>query len=178
MIGTHRKSMRLLALGLCLSAGLASAHQGASGIVKERMDAMKAMGAAMKAMAPMAQGNAPVQPRAVAELAALLRENGGAALVAQFPEGSIDHPSEARETIWDDPERFAALADSLTVLADELDRLAGLSDIPVTRTMATLPAPAELANSRGQMANASLGDLFVQIGRSCIACHEDFRIKK
>ncbi len=56
--------MKLLNITTCLVAGLSGAavlaHSGATGIVKERMEGMMAMGDAVEAVTPMMRGEGPV----------------------------------------------------------------------------------------------------------------------
>ena len=96
----------VLALGV-LVAGDATAHLGAVGVVKERMDLMEALGRASKALAAMAKGEAPFDPEAAAAHARTVRE-AAPRIIGLFPEGSAGEPSEALPTIWTDPGRLRA----------------------------------------------------------------------
>jgi cytochrome c556 len=137
-----------------LSGAAAFAHGGATGIVKERMEAMKALGASGKALAAMARNEAPFDPEAAAAHADVMAAHGGDSMTALFPEGSLKDPSEALPEIWDEWERFTALADLLQDNAAALKAAARTGDIDVFR-------PA-----------------FAKVAGTCGACHEDFREKK
>lgn len=111
------------ALALTLIAGAALSHQGATGIVLERMEAMTALSDAMKIAVPMARGetahDGPALAAAAAEMAEIARQIPG-----HFPEGSGGHPSEAAPSIWETPAAFEALAGDLARSAEALARMA------------------------------------------------------
>ena len=139
---------RLLALAPALIGASALAHAGATGIVMERMEGMSALGKAMKALSAEAKAAAP-DPGVVAEAAAVLKAEAGETMLARFPEGSLQPASEALPVIWEDWDRFAALANELEVRAEALVSGDG-------------PLPAR----------------FKAVTETCTACHEDFRQKK
>ncbi|MEK9722941.1 MAG: hypothetical protein VW405_05580 [Rhodospirillaceae bacterium] len=62
----------LVALAAALPAG-APAHEGATGVVKERMELMEDLGRALKALAPMVKGQAPFDAARVKAYARLIR---------------------------------------------------------------------------------------------------------
>ena len=124
----------------------ARAHSEASGIVKERMDAMKTMGKAIKTLAKMISGETAYDPATARELATDIGRHGGDAMTRLFPNGSLQHPTEALPVIWTDWNRFSALA------ADVSER-AGL--------LAQSETPDKAALKR--------------LADTCSACHRDFR---
>lgn len=135
---------------------IALAHTGASGIVKERMDAMKLMGAAMKAAAG-ALASGPAYDAAIIEASAKVLGNHAAKMVSLFPDTAMSRGSKASEAapaIWEKQDEFLALA---TKLSDESSKL------------------AETADSGDQSAVKAQ---FQVVGGVCKACHEQFRIKK
>ncbi|WP_421880422.1 c-type cytochrome [Pacificispira sp.] len=103
-----------------LAGGTAFAHSGATGVVKERMDAMMSMGKSMKAVAAMMRGEVAYDADAVREAAALIKQHSGDAMTELFPEGSTGHPSEAKPEIWSKWDEFSDLAGRLAVYADGL----------------------------------------------------------
>lgn len=144
---------------LCL-AGLAplgaSAHEGATGIVKDRMEHMKSVKAAMKVLGPIFKGEAPYDAVIVREHAKRLSAKGGAAMTRLFPEGSIHGPSEALPAIWTDWDRFVASARELEVSA------------------------ARLAETAANPQDGSASDpakAFSRVVGTCRGCHDDFRKK-
>ena len=127
------------------------AHSGAMGIVKERMDAMEEVGKAMKAMAKMIKGEAEFDTAEIARNSKIIHDRSGPALTKLFPADSLQKPSEATPAIWDQWPRFEELSDDLMTHAD----------------MLSVAASKEAAKAA-----------FGQLGSTCKACHESFRIKK
>ena len=101
---------------LLLAGFLLAAHGGATGIVKQRMDAMVDIGRAMKTIRDAIRRS---EPDAVRDAAA--RVAGHAAEIPKlFPDGSFHHPSEALPAISADRAAFNALAAKLALAAGEL----------------------------------------------------------
>jgi len=113
----------LIAAGLmaATAATAALAHSGATGIVKERMDGMSAMGDVVKNIAAMMRGDKPYDAAAVRDGATVIASHSGEAMTRLFPEDSGGKPSEARPEIWSDWDTFSNLADRLAVLAEALE---------------------------------------------------------
>lgn len=81
-----------LALVASITAGVALAHGGATGIVKERMDGMAAMQKAVKAVTPIMRGQAQYDADAVRSFAAAVEIHSGQAMTKLFPEGTGGKP--------------------------------------------------------------------------------------
>ena len=139
-----------IALAAVLVAGAALAHKEATGIIAERMAAMKNMGNELKAVGDMLVGNAPFDAAAVVQHAAALHENCHRTTTL-FPPGSIDHHSRALPAIWEKPDAFQ----------EAMQRLHSATEAFVTT--ASVGDRAMLAAS------------FEQIGKICSGCHEAFR---
>jgi len=139
------------ALTLSTFTGLAFAHSGATGVVRERMDLMEDIADSMKQVGAMVRGKAAFDAEAVRAAADRVADHAGR-MTDMFPQGSAGGASEALPAIWEDWDGF-------TDLAGELETKAGaLSDV------------AE--NAQG------VDDIrahFAEMGRTCAACHEDFR---
>ncbi len=149
----RKRRMGILAAVLLLAAGSATdAHQAAQGVVRERMEEMKAMARSMKAIGAMTRGAAPFDAAAATAAAALARRAGG--IVALFPEGSLGGVSEAGRAIWRDPDGFRAEADALIAAAHALETSLRAGDRP----------GADRA--------------FRTVARSCSACHRDYRVAR
>lgn len=148
----------LLAIPLTCVAVTALAHGGATGIVKERMDQMGSVSKAMKSIGAMMKGAEPYDAERVRMLAAGIGQMGGDRLTGLFPEGSMDAPTEARAEIWTDWERFQQQATEMETVANALADQAG--------------QPRSKADPQSPDA------LFLALGATCKACHQDFRIKK
>jgi len=144
--------MALLTLGVW-PQGVSIAHEGATGVVKERMEAMKTMEERMKAMAAMLKGerqwNLPYVETSARQIAKHAND-----LPRLFPTGSDGHPSEALPSIWQEKQRFEQLAQELSGKAM---KLAALSK---TKKQVELIPP------------------FSAVAKTCKACHGDFRKKK
>ncbi|WP_421868019.1 c-type cytochrome [Motiliproteus sp.] len=141
--------------GLLLSGSLAvQAHQGATGIVKERMDSMKAMGDAMKAMSAIVKGKQPFELETFSRGSATILEHNQH-LLMMFPEGSATGKSEALPKIWQQWPKFEQQAETSR---GEAQRLADLA--------------AQEADFK------ALRKQFVLLGKSCKGCHTDFRKPK
>lgn len=147
--------MRVIAVSAAplVLAGAVLAHSGATGVVKERMDAMSSMADSMKVIVPMMRGQTTYESAAFAQAAQDISDQAGQSLVDMFPAGSLMAPSEASEVIWSDFDRFAGLALTLEDQAEALALAALASDSPPT---------AE----------------FGEMARTCGACHQDFRIEQ
>ena len=140
-----------LALAVLPLGGLALAHSGATGLVKERMDAMKDIAARMKQIGAMMKGEQAYSADAAASAAAIIVEHA-ARMPSLFPDGSNDHPSEALAVIWSDWDRFTDSAEELTITATTLrDTAAGATSVEEIRLQ------------------------FAAVGKTCSGCHEGFR---
>ena len=152
-------STRIQILGLCLCGWIALAvgaiaHTGATGIVKERMEAMKSIAAAMKGMANADWSDVPAARNRVIENATDL-EKHAADIVRLFPADSIHGPSEAIPTIWERPDEFSKIAEELRQATVEL-----------------------VVNAKSAASKEDIQTQFEAIGATCKACHRDFRKKK
>ena len=150
------RSLRLptaLAIVIFLSATLVQAHMGAEGVLKERMEIMRTLADEMKAVALMLRGRSPFDAGRVAGAAKTISRHGGQ-FVSLFPQDSGGGVSEASPVIWRDTEGFRNSADSMVVAARRL----------------------ETAAARGD--RSAIGAAFRVLGKSCSACHRDYRVKK
>jgi len=109
----------LLVLGLDTARPMA--HMGAEGVVKQRMQAMKDMGQAMKDLAAMVRGQASYDADRVKANARTIAGHAGPSLLSLFPEGSNGPPSEALQSVWQDWQDFSRLAADLAEKAAALE---------------------------------------------------------
>jgi cytochrome c556 len=138
----------LAIVGALMTASI-SAHEHATGVVKDRMDAMERMARAMKAITRRIRDNREVElVKADARSIHALAES----MTSMFPPRSNQHPSEARESIWQNWSDFEAKAQALAI---ESDKLAN--------------AQAREAKSLGTQARA--------VSQVCGNCHERYRVK-
>ncbi len=153
-LGKHPRHNGLIAfIAICcavVAVAPAAAHKEATGIVKERMEMMSALGRTMKGLKAMARASIPVD---VAVLSRAVEEMRGhsARFPALFPAGSYASPSEALPVIEARRQEFEALF-------VQLDQRAVL-----LAALVEAPEPAALA------------EWFRATGRVCSACHKTFR---
>ena len=155
---TNRKITALCTMPMLLLSGLfifgeVSAHGGATGVVKERMELMKSMGDRMKKMGDMVKGKVAFDSASIAASAEEIKQ-AAPDINHLFPEGSIDKPSEALPRIWEDREKFDELTETM------IQEAAKLSDV------------ATAGDKRSIMIQ------FTKLGKTCSSCHTDFRKKQ
>ncbi|NVK17226.1 MAG: cytochrome c [Methylocystaceae bacterium] len=136
-----------------LSLSGAQAHDGATGVVKERMDLMKTIGKNTKMVAPIAMGSADMDLKAVEDGATAI-QNAAIMALEKFPEGSTSEHSEAKANIWTDWDKFSGLMKSLAADAGALAQLAKDDE------------------------DFELTDAFSKMANNCKNCHTEFRQKK
>jgi cytochrome c556 len=144
---------------IMLLVGLASvtnviAHGGATGVIKQRMDAMSDMAGAMKKMAPVVKGKSAFNRVLFIESGKLIAGHS-AMLPDLFPVGSIEGSSEALPAIWQQWDDFMSLSNRTKTNAEKLVNMAqdGAELRPLTKQ-------------------------FVKIAGDCKACHKNYRKKK
>jgi cytochrome c556 len=192
--------MKIWITAVAISAvGLAAlAHSGATGVMKERMDAMGEMGDAMKRLTPMMRGQTAYDPDVVRNAADTMIGHAGTQMTELFPEGSNGAPSEALDAIWEDWEEFAALAEALRTSAEGMklaanNGLAGPGDMPGGGMMGTgqtmmgggqgmmgtgqgmmRSAPGQMMTTE-MLAAMPVNAGFMAVTQTCSACHQKFR---
>ena len=143
------KNKILGAIALSSLGAAALAHNGATGVVMERMMGMSAMKTIMAELAPMMQGAVAYDDVAVQEAAFALQTHAGETMTGLFPQEDIPAASYAKPEIWSDWPRFEALSEELRLYAEGLDIAAvnGL-DVPVPISIAAAP-PDDMAAMPG-----------------------------
>ena len=148
------RSARVIPLALVVALLVlprVSAHEGATGMVKERMDGMEGMSKTMKTIGRYIEANRNLA--AIRHEATHVREI--AAHIPQwFPAGSTAKPTDALPTIWQRWSDFQARAAQLEQESAKL---------------------AEMAASGDPQAIAAQ---FRTVGRACSGCHVDYRQKR
>jgi cytochrome c556 len=173
----------------------ASGHTGATGVVKERMELMKSIGDATKAIAEMMKGAVAYDAAKVEDLAMTIERHAGEAMTEKFPKDSLDHPSEALPAIWSDWDRFSELSDQLAAYAGALQKAAD-NPRPIAGSSSMMQRGNMMTQGSGMMAqgggmmmggNGPSADhlatmppdaAFMHVTQTCSACHQDFRAKK
>lgn len=152
-IQTMRTSKILLLLLILTCSLPGGAREGATVVVKERMDYMKSIGNAAKDMGDIFKGRQPFDIEIIRRHTVLIAKESPR-LTEFFPEGSLLEPSEAKPEIWSKWERFKELADGMTRESRELEKIALSGD------------------------QAAIRSQFSRLARACKNCHKEFREKK
>ena len=177
------------AISASVIAMAAWAHGGATGGVKERMDGMGVMKKAIKVLTPMMQGQSAYDADVVRSEAARIGNHAGEALIHLFPEGSGGAPSEAKETVWQNWQDFAVLAEQLRVTADGLATAAdnGLMVAGTSGQGGSMMGGSNLMGDGAMMGGSPImtdfaempaDGVFTVMGQVCAACHTRFRAEK
>jgi len=135
----------------------AYAHEGATGVVKQRMDSMSEMGDAVKVIADMIKGKAEYNIEEIRASTQIL-SNHAAKVTDYFPdteESRNSKVSEALPAIWESWDRFEKLSNDLEAMVSDLEE----------QTTAKLDKRA-------------LRIAFAKATKACSACHDDFRKPK
>lgn len=140
-----------LALVPAMAIGMAGAHEGAEGVVLERMEVMKSMAGEAKSLSEMLTGKTPFDTATAADAARAITAHSQE-IPDLFPAGSGGGPSKAKEEVWDDRVVFERRAALLGENAEDL----------------------EVAIEAGRDVQ-QLMPLFRSVTASCQACHETFR---
>lgn len=184
-----KRTTILAAIAVTGTAVAALAHSGATGVVKERMEAMKAMGDAVKAVTPMMQGEVAYDADVMRKTARTFQAHSGEAMTKLFPEGSMDMPSEVKESVWSDWDRFAALAEQLGIYAKGLEGAAGNDPSGGGGNMGagsmmsggSMMGSGMMGTTMSSMMSADdiaampVDAAFTMTTQVCSACHERFR---
>jgi cytochrome c556 len=88
---------RLAGVALLAAVPLSAAHEGATGIIKERMDAMQTISQTMKSIRQQIEANRNLAavPEEAARIQAIAKR-----IPSWFPPGSITKPTDALPVIW------------------------------------------------------------------------------
>lgn len=187
----------ILGITLALAAAVtALAHTGATGIVKERMDAMGVMGKVVKSLAPIMRGDVPYDADAVRRGAEEIRAHAGEQMTRLFPKDSGGMPSEAKDVIWQEWQEFQNLAEQLQVLSKALalaannGLMSGQDSGGSHMGTAAMMGADTLMGTGTVIGNAPAGamggeklagmpadNVFDMLNQTCSACHTKFRVK-
>jgi len=143
------KTIALLGAGLIMTVGIVQAEEHL-GKIKERQEAMKAVGGGIKVVVETAKGLRDFDAAAINAAALTMKTNLKKAS-SLFPDGTDEDASvknRARPEIWLDEEGFAAAMKKAIAAADNMAGVTAMADL--------MPA-------------------LNQLGGSCQSCHEKFR---
>ena len=131
-----------------------SAHEGAMGVVKERMELMKSTGKAAKELKFLLSDHGDDFDRAAVIARGKELQAHAGKIPALFPEGSKSKVSEAKAEIWTDWTGFRKAAGEMDTAAENL-------------------AAAAEKSSKAETYTA-----FIKLVQSCRGCHDDYRQNK
>ena len=123
------------------------AHEGAKGIVKERMDKFKMSKTMMKTIHKSIQN----EDFATIEKSATTLYNWSKEMIKYFPEGSDEAPSEASADIWLDPDGFKKVVNNFEL------------------------ASLKLINKSKEKDFDKTVESFRSLAGTCKGCHQKFR---
>lgn len=202
------KNCSLVTFFLVATTTAALSHSGATGVVKQRMDAMSEMGKTIKDLAAMMRGEKVYKAKAVKTGAALIGKHSGDAMTGLFPKGSRHGPSEAREEIWTNWNEFEDLSNRLEIFAAGLSDAAsnglmadaaksgtGSSNMMMGQSMmdgtmmggsmmggsmtnGSMMAAGSGVPDREMLASMPADGVFNMLTQTCSACHTKFRLEK
>jgi cytochrome c556 len=133
------------------ATGALLAHEGATGIVKERMEGMETLGRVAKTITRRIESNRNLA--AIKDDAAKLTEIA-TRIPVLFPTGTNDKPSDAKSEIWQQWDVFVDRARRLELATGQLGQIAASGD------------PRAIARQ------------FAVVADACTACHDTFRAKR
>jgi len=146
-----RRWKRIILILAVLFGSSALAHEGAHGIIAERMAMMKTMTKELKAIGEMLLGRVAFDAVAVRHHADVLHKNCHK-IESMFPLGSIDHHSRAKPLIWEKSQAFH----------EEMQRLHS-----ATEKLAAVAASGD---------KERILISFKEVDTVCKSCHETFRL--
>ncbi len=159
MIQTKYKQLVRIATAVGMASALvaasltAFAHGGATGVVKQRMDAMEVMGEAMKNLGAMFKGQADYDADAIQAAAELIGQHAQD-IPTLFPDSHESRHGKATEAlpvIWEQKERFDGFAADMLRESKALSVIAGEGEQRAVRLQ------------------------FAKTAKVCSACHTAFR---
>lgn len=149
----------VISMSTCMASFGSLAHDGATGVVKQRMEVMKTIGRSMKGLAAMMNGKTFYEPVKTHQLAQTIQIYGGPNLAKIFPKNSLEEPTQALPAIWSRWQEFDALADQLSKTAKDLVRMT--------------------SHERGNNTERYIvKEAFKKLAKTCSQCHKSFRKKK
>lgn len=147
------RRLAVVAFAVFLTLGIAAAHEGATGVVAQRMDVMKQMGQHMKALGAMLAGKTAFDQETAQRLAETMHQHCEH-VMHMFPPGSDGHHTEATKAVWDRRPEFDARMRSFDAAIEDLVAAAASGGKP------------------------HLLSEFERVGQECSGCHDGFRQKK
>ncbi|KAG1702697.1 Cytochrome c-556 [Nymphon striatum] len=146
---TMKKFAAITTISITVFASLAYAHDGATGVIKQRMDMMGEIAKAMKSIGQMVKGEVDYNSEVVTT-AALEIEAHAKGFPQLFPDGSTTKPSEALPVIWENWEEFNQLLEEMKTQSKNLAEIAAIVNTSAEiKTQFSLVASILLPKSAG-----------------------------
>ena len=141
-----------------LAGGHAAAEGSAelTGVYKDRSEAMKSLGADIKALSDMLFGQTEYDAAKALEASQGINAVASTDVAALFPEGSLEPPTEALPIIWEEWDEFKGILGQF----------------------ATDAAALEAAAADGTDTKAAVQGAFMAVGGACQTCHKKFRAEE
>lgn len=134
---------------------LALAHDGATGIVKERMDAMEEMSKQSKKITRIIKNKEPIDTASLINTADLFLKHGNK-MQSLFPDSEHSRmKSEALPAVWEDWQDFTRRIDEFVLLSKNLK-----------------------TQAESNATNKELTTAFRDTALSCRGCHKKYRKRK
>jgi len=155
----------LLTVGTINRMSIALAHDGATGIVKQRMEAMKTLGDYSTLVGDMLKGKTELDITIIGETASVFVQHGEV-IPAHFPDTKQSREglmTAALPAIWTEWEDFNELALQFTADSRSFESF-----------VARLDPSATVSNSTQR----SIKRAFLKSIKSCSSCHKRFRVAK
>ena len=160
----NQVALSAVACAICITllATPMSAHDGATGIIKHRMDSMKSLKDASKTVGNMFKGKTDYDLSSMRSASETFIQHGEV-MTDQFPdtqESREGHKTEALPAIWDNWDEFTALAEKFTQDSRAFDAI-----------VAELQSLPTLDKDSIRTARTA----FFKAAKNCSGCHEQFR---
>lgn len=166
-------SVSLMAAALPTSL---SAHQGATGIVKERMDQMDVMKKSMRVMAAMFRGKIDYNADTIRKHSRIIARHSASTMTDLFPEGSLQHASQAKPVIWEKWDKFKYMSAELEHISNALAEHADIREADAKPEKASMTVSMSMTETPAMEDSAD--SLFRQLADTCSSCHTSFRKKQ
>ena len=149
----------------------------------------------MRTLTAMFKGEVEYDAGAVCEAARTIQSQAGEHITKLFPEESLDKPTEALPTVWEDWATFERYANDLQTYSTVLEAAAGNEFGPMhgggmgRKPMMRDQGHGPMMGGERQRSDHPMNDpealkemppmaSFMRLSQTCNACHTRFRIKK
>ena len=154
-----KRNTGLIAIGMAFTATIGLAHNGATGVVLERMNGMTALRDVIRDLTPIIQGVEPYEALTVSKAGKVIAAHSGETMRALFPDNSLSGVTYAKPNIWSEWQEFASLADDLRIFGETLTKVApvGLQPPEATSMLETDTTVADTQGERSQKIATLMG---------------------